>query len=99
MYRLFRLAIVITLLAMPLQAWDGFGHMVVAAVAYLLPLFYFAYSLRFGEVAPANPWNATGLEWTVPSTPPKHNFDEIPVITQDAHSYQNPGEEVEHVVI
>ena len=33
------------------------------------------------------------------SPPPKHNFDVTPVITQDSHSYQEPGEEVEHVVI
>jgi hypothetical protein len=33
------------------------------------------------------------------SPPSKHNFDETPVITRDPHSYQKPGEEVEHVVI
>ena len=33
------------------------------------------------------------------SPPPKHNFDVTPTITQDSHSYQNDGEEVEHVVI
>src|ERR1700690_86272 len=40
-----------------------------------------------------------GYEWLSTSPPPKHNFDVTPVITQDAHSYQKPGEEVEHVVI
>jgi hypothetical protein len=29
----------------------------------------------------------------------KSNFHETPVITADPHSYQEPGEEVEHVVI
>jgi hypothetical protein len=33
------------------------------------------------------------------SPPPKHNFHGPVVITQDSHSYQEPGEEVEHVVI
>ena len=36
----------------------------VLAVGYLLPLIYFAWSLRYGRVAGANPWGATGLEWT-----------------------------------
>ena len=36
---------------------------VVLAVAYLLPLGYFAWSLIWGRRAADNPWDATGLEW------------------------------------
>ena len=36
----------------------------VLAVAYLLPLGYFAWSLFYGQRAGNNPWGATGLEWT-----------------------------------
>ena len=36
----------------------------VLAVAYLLPLGYFAWSLYYGKRAGNNPWDATGLEWT-----------------------------------
>ena len=37
--------------------------------------------------ADANPWGegATTLEWTLPSPPPFHQFNELPVITTDAH--------------
>jgi cytochrome c oxidase subunit 1 len=37
--------------------------------------------------AEANPWGegATTLEWTLPSPPPFHQFNELPVITNDAH--------------
>src|ERR1700751_5068875 len=39
----------------------------VLAAGYLLPLFYFLWSLRYGELAPNNPWNAVGLEWMTQS--------------------------------
>jgi cytochrome c oxidase subunit 1 len=60
----------------------------ILAIGYILPLAYFIYSLRFGAVAGPNPWGATGLEWTTPSPPP-HNFDQIPVITQEAYAYHD----------
>ena len=59
----------------------------VLAVGYLMPLIYFVWSLRYGEVAGANPWGATGLEWQTASPPPTHNFDETPVVTHEAYDY------------
>ncbi|MBE7472463.1 MAG: cytochrome c oxidase subunit I [Anaerolineae bacterium] len=61
----------------------------VLAVGYLLPLIYFIWSLRYGAVAGPNPWGAIGLEWTTPSPPPTHNFEEIPVVTWEAYEYQS----------
>ena len=46
----------------------------ILAVGYLLPVFYFLYSLKYGEKAGANPWKATGLEWTTQSPPLPENF-------------------------
>jgi cytochrome c oxidase subunit 1 len=63
------------------------GGAAILGVAYLLPLTYLIYSLRYGKSAGANPWGATGLEWTVPSPPPKHNFDVLPVVTERAYNY------------
>lgn len=40
-----------------------------------------------GENAPANPWRAIGLEWTISSPPPVENFEEIPVITCEPYGY------------
>ena len=37
--------------------------------------------------APDNPWNAAGLEWTIPSPPPTFNFEEQPVVTWEAYNY------------
>ena len=59
----------------------------VLAVAYLVPFLYLFYSMRYGEPAGDNPWPATGLEWTTPSPPPKHNFAEIPVVNGPPYDY------------
>jgi len=60
----------------------------ILAVGYLLPMVYFVWSMRYGPLAPANPWNAAGLEWQVPSPPPTTNFDEEPVVTWEAYNYE-----------
>jgi cytochrome c oxidase subunit 1 len=65
----------------------------ILAIGYLLPAYYLTYSLVKGRRAPANPWGATGLEWTVPSPPPTFNFDEDPVVEEPAYNYK-PGREV-----
>ena len=59
----------------------------VLALGYLLPLVYLVWSLRHGARAPANPWNAKGLEWTVPSPPPTDNFATPPVIAEAPYAY------------
>jgi len=59
----------------------------VLAVGYLIPAFYFIWSLRYGQIAPANPWNATGLEWQTTSPPPPENFEITPVVTYEAYDY------------
>ncbi|HEY1718324.1 MAG TPA: cytochrome c oxidase subunit I [Verrucomicrobiae bacterium] len=59
----------------------------ILAIGYLLPLIYFLWSLFYGKKAGANPWRATGLEWKTSSPPPKHNFEETPVVTEGAYNY------------
>jgi cytochrome c oxidase subunit 1 len=59
----------------------------ILAVGYVLPLFYLIWSLRNGKPAGPNPWKATGLEWQTPSPPPTHNFEEIPLVTEEAYAY------------
>ena len=60
----------------------------ILAVGYILPLGYLAWSLIYGERAPANPWGATGLEWTTPSPPPTENFPVTPIVTQAPYQYR-----------
>jgi cytochrome c oxidase subunit 1 len=59
----------------------------ILAVGYVLPLFYFLYSLKWGTVAGPNPWRATGLEWQTPSPPPKDNFAETPLVVRGPYEY------------
>jgi cytochrome c oxidase subunit 1 len=59
----------------------------VLAVGYILPLFYFLFSLKYGALAGDNPWGATGLEWTTQSPPLPHNFITQPVVTEGAYEY------------
>jgi cytochrome c oxidase subunit 1 len=59
----------------------------ILAVAYILPLGYFGWSLLRGERAGPNPWRATGLEWQTSSPPPTHNFEHTPVVTAGPYLY------------
>jgi cytochrome c oxidase subunit 1 len=59
----------------------------ILGVGYLIPLIYFIWSMRYGPVAEANPWGATGLEWQTSSPPLTENFLQIPVVTEEAYAY------------
>ncbi|MEZ7136133.1 cbb3-type cytochrome c oxidase subunit I [Komagataeibacter sp. SM21] len=59
----------------------------ILALAYILPLVYFAWSLLRGARASDNPWQATGLEWRTSSPPPTENFAHVPVVNHDAYDY------------
>jgi len=67
----------------------------ILGVAYLLPLIYFLWSLKYGKKAPANPWKATGLEWQTTSPPPKHNFHETPIVNTPPYQYSAEETEAE----
>ncbi|MEO6835460.1 MAG: cytochrome c oxidase subunit I [Candidatus Tumulicola sp.] len=66
----------------------GWGppNMVVTAGSYLFALGVLLFvinvwrSLRRGERAGANPWNAASLEWATASPPPSYNFAVIPIV-------------------
>ena len=62
----------------------------ILAIGYVLPLFYLLYSLFFGPKAGDNPWDAKGLEWTTTSPPPHENFEDTPIVTEEAYAYPEP---------
>ena len=66
----------------------------VLAVGYIMPFCYLIHSLFYGKKAGPNPWGATGLEWQVPSPPPTHNFERLPIVTQGPYEYALRGEHV-----
>ncbi|MBB4566807.1 cytochrome c oxidase subunit 1 [Rhizobium leucaenae] len=69
-----------------LNVFSSVGATLLGA-AYLMPFIYFIHSLRYGAPAGDNPWGATGLEWTTPSPPPKHNFDKVPLVDKPPYDY------------
>jgi cytochrome c oxidase subunit 1 len=66
----------------------------ILGVGYLIPFVYLVWSIRYGPVAGPNPWGAKGLEWETPSPPPTENFEEIPVVTEEAYEYGTKEAEV-----
>ena len=60
-------------------ATDGYFIMAISMVIFFVNVIY---SLVAGPKAPANPWGegATTLEWTLPSPPPYHQFEQLPRI-------------------
>jgi len=57
----------------------------------LVFVYNFILSLRKGAKAEQNPWQVGTLEWTIPSPPPHHNYDEIPVVKCGPHEFGNPN--------
>jgi cytochrome c oxidase subunit I+III len=49
-------------------------------VGVLLFLVNVVRSRRRGAVASADPWDGGTLEWSMPSPPPPHNFDALPIV-------------------
>jgi cytochrome c oxidase subunit 1 len=69
----------------------------ILGMGYLIPLLYLTWSMRYGRIAPANPWGARGLEWQVPSPPTTYNFDQVPHVQEEAYDYATARKEPAHV--
>jgi cytochrome c oxidase subunit 1 len=67
----------------------------ILGLGYLLPMIYLTWSALRGPAAGRNPWGAKGLEWQTESPPTTFNFEETPVVTEEAYHY---GEEEAQVV-
>ena len=62
---------------------------IVNGAAQLIFLYNLIHSRFRGEPASDNPWEATSLEWSTPTTPPPHNNfgDKLPVVYHDPYQY------------
>ncbi|MBI2723442.1 MAG: cytochrome c oxidase subunit I [Chloroflexi bacterium] len=60
--------------------WNAIATVGAFTIAFSILIFMinFVKSLRNGEIAGADPWDGRTLEWSIPSPPPPHNFDEVP---------------------
>jgi len=64
------------------ELWNGVatGGVFILILGFLVVLDNIGRHWRNGEAAPADPWDARTLEWSIPSPPPEYNFEEIPVV-------------------
>src|SRR5438876_3238335 len=62
----------------------------ILGVGLLIPLVYLIWSMRYGRIAEANPWNLPGLEWQTASPPPTENFLTTPIVTTEAYEFAPP---------
>jgi cytochrome c oxidase subunit I+III len=79
----------------PGLGWDGMNltatvGAVTLAVSLLVLAANVGFSLVRGRVAGANPWDASTLEWAVPSPPPSYNFAHIPVVSGHDPLWEEP---------
>src|SRR5271166_2177728 len=72
----------------------------VTGAAQLIFVYNFFYSQFRGEIAPNNPWEATSLEWSTPSSPPPFdNFGgKLPVVYHDPYQYGIEGSSGDYVM-
>jgi len=72
----------------------------ITGVAQILFLYNLIHSRFWGKLAPLNPWEATSLEWSTPSSPPPFdNFGgTLPVVYHDAYQYGIEGAANDYVM-
>jgi cytochrome c oxidase subunit 1 len=76
---------------LPLQQFMTFAAFVTIASQFIF-LFNLFWSMRRGEKASDNPWEATTLEWTTATPPPHDNFGgHVPVVHNGPYEYNVPG--------
>ncbi|HYL15039.1 MAG TPA: cbb3-type cytochrome c oxidase subunit I [Terriglobales bacterium] len=75
----------------PLQTFMTYAAFITIAVQFVF-LFNLFWSMKKGEKATDNPWEATTLEWTTTTPPPHDNFGgRTPVVHHGPYEYSVPG--------
>lgn len=72
----------------------------ITGAAQIVFLYNLIHSRFWGKVAPLNPWEATSLEWSTPSSPPPFdNFGgKLPVVYHDPYQYGIEGSTGDYVM-
>lgn len=71
----------------------------ITGAAQLIFLFNLFWSMLKGPKASVNPWEATSLEWTIPSPPPSDNFaGKHPVVYHGPYEFGVPGAKQDYVM-
>ena len=65
---------------------------IIGAIGQIIFLFNFFYSVKHGQKAVKNPWNANSLEWTTPVEHIHGNWPgELPTVYRWPYDYSKPG--------
>jgi cytochrome c oxidase subunit 1 len=76
----------------PLNVFISVSAFLLFAAQLILLVNFFVSIFAGRRVTEKNPWNATTLEWTVPSPTGHGNFgDELPTVHRWAFDYSVPG--------
>jgi len=71
---------------------------IIGALAQIIFIFNFFYSMFRGEKAPQNPWNSNSLEWTNPVAHIHGNWPgPLPVVHRWPYDYSKPGAEKDFI--
>jgi cytochrome c oxidase subunit 1 len=82
----------------PLHVFISIAAFITIA-AQLIFVFNFFWSMRRGAKSGPNPWEATSLEWIVPSPPPHDNFGAVePVVHHGPYEYSVPGAAKDYIM-
>jgi cytochrome c oxidase subunit 1 len=76
-----------------MMSWSAWG-LALAQIPFVINFFM---SIRKGEPAGNNPWDATTVEWSAPSPPPHGNFITEPVVYRGPYEYSVPGADKDFV--
>src|SRR6266849_4128988 len=73
---------------LPVHRFITFAALVTGAAQFIF-LYNLIHSRFWGKPATDNPWQATSLEWSTPTTPPPHNNfgDKLPEVYHDPYQY------------
>ncbi len=75
----------------PLQTFMTYAAFITIGIQFVF-LFNLFWSMKKGEKASDNPWEATTLEWTTATPPPHDNFGGVtPVVHHGPYEYSVPG--------
>ena len=71
----------------PIHAFSTYGSWVLGTGLFMTAIYLLA-SLKYGPLAPDNPWGGTTMEWQTSSPPISHNFEEQPVLEHEPYDYR-----------
>jgi len=77
----------------PLHQFSTFGSWIIG-LGFIIMTVNLLASFKQRVKAPANPWGARTLEWSIPSPPITHNFHKTPVVTEGPYDFPVEGQAV-----